>query len=57
MAENKKEKSIYDKNFKFEADIKPQYVILPRLSIKNDIFERVEDIRGDFKERGEDGRE
>lgn len=51
MAENKMEKSIYDKNFKFKADIKPQQVTLPRLSIKNDIFEQVEDIHGDFKER------
>jgi hypothetical protein len=57
MVKNKMEKSIYDKNFKFEADIKPQHLILPKLPIKNDIFERVEDIRGDFKERGEDGRE
>lgn len=40
------ESGIYDKNFKFEDDIKPQQVILPRLPIKNDIFEQVENTCG-----------
>lgn len=56
MAENKMEKSIYDKNFKFKADIKLQQVILPKLPINNDMFKRVDDIRDDFEEHKSDGR-